>query len=139
MRWIWLILAIFLGIGELLTVEFLLLWFCLGALAAAVVANFYSFVYQLLIFVLISAVFIIFSRKVIWRRKEIKTNISALLEKEGVVVETVGPIYCKPGLIKFNGEFWRAYSEEEVIHPGVAVIIVKVDGVKLKVRALEKF
>ncbi len=136
MKWIWLILAIFLGIGEIMTVEFLLLWFCLGAVAAAIVANFYSFVYQLLIFVFVSLVFIIFSRRIIFHRNSVKTNISALIGKEAVVVEKVGPFYCKPGLIKVNGEFWRAYSEEEVIDPGVTVIIVEVDGVKLKVKKI---
>lgn len=137
MKWIWIVLAIFLGIGELITVEFLLLWFALGAIIAAIIANFYPFVYQLFGFVLVSFCFTIFSRKIVLRRNGAKTNVSALIGKEGLVVETVKQAYCDHGLVKVGGELWRAFTEEGEIAPGSTVTIIKVLGTKLKVQRLK--
>lgn len=133
MKWFWLILAIFLGIGEILTVEFFLLWFCVGAIGAAITAYFYPFVYQLLVFVLLSLILVIYSRKVILGKNETKTNVEALVGKNVLVIETIQKIYCDRGLVKVNGEIWRAYTEGEDIPVGTMVTITEVSGTKLKV------
>lgn len=133
MIWFWLILAIFLGIGEILTVEFFLLWFSVGAIGAAATACFYSFVYQLLVFVLLSLILVIYSRKMILGKNETKTNVGALVGKSALVIEAIQKIYCDRGLVKINGEIWRAYTEEEEIPAGKMVTIIEVSGTKLKV------
>ncbi len=135
MKWLWLILGIFLGIGELVTVQFLLLWFALGAFAAAVTAIFYPFVYQLLVFVLISVIFTISSRKLVLWKNGTRTNVDALIGKEALVIETVQRVYCDRGLVKIHGEAWRAYCEDGEISVGTTVKIVEVNGTKLKVKS----
>lgn len=137
MLWFWIILAIFLGIGELITEGFLLLWFALGAGVAAVMAKFLPFIYQLGIFVVISFLLTVLSRTVL-NRNPAKTNVSALLGQEALVIETVQPCYCDRGLVKFRGEFWRAYCEEGTIPAGTTVIIMEINGVKLKVAPSKK-
>lgn len=133
MKWLWIILAIFLGIGELLTVEFFLLWFCLAAIGAAITAYFYPFVYQLAVFVLLSLILIIYSRKVILGKNEARTNVEALVGQKALVIEPIQKIYCDRGLVKINGEIWRAYTEEGEIPQGMMVTIIEVNGTKLKV------
>lgn len=134
MIWFWVIVSIFLGIGELLTVEFLLLWFALGAAAAAVIAKFLPFVYQLGGFVLVSFLLTVLSRRLL-NRKEIKTNIAALIGAEALVIETVQRVYCDKGLVRVCGEVWRAFSDDEEIPAGQRVEILDVVGTKLKVTA----
>lgn len=137
MFWFWIILAIILGIGELFTVEFLLLWFALGAVAAGATAKVLPFLYQLSVFVLVSFVCTILSRKLI-HHKEVRTNVSALIGKEAIVTETVQKSYCDRGLVRVEGEIWRAYTDEDDIPAGKMVIIQDVVGVKLKVTAKRK-
>lgn len=132
MFWFWMILAIILGIGELMTVEFLLLWFALGAVVAGFIAKILPFIYQLSGFVGVSFLLTVLSRKVV-HHKEVRTNISALIGKEALVTETVQKLYCDRGLVKIEGEIWRAYSDEEEIPVGKTVIVQEVVGVKLKV------
>lgn len=132
MFWFWMIIALILGIGELMTVEFLLLWFALGAVLAGLLAEVLPFLYQVAAFVLTSFFLTILSRKLIHRR-EVRTNISALSGKEALVVEMVQKLYCDRGLVKVDGELWRAYTDGEEIPAGKTVIVQEVVGVKLRV------
>ena len=127
MSWFWLSLGVFLGIGELLTREYLLLWVALGAFVAGVSALVLPFVYQLMIFLTISYSFTISFKKN--RRKTRDT----LVGKEAIVVETVQRVYCDRGLVKIDGDFWRAYCDQDEIFKGTIVTIVQVNGHKLKV------
>lgn len=133
MGWLWLVLGIFLVFGELLTREFFLLWFALGAFLAGILAFFLPFGYQLLSFF-----FSMILRFLFWKinldKKEPKTNLDTLVGKEAIVVETVQRVYCDRGLVKLNGEIWRAYCEGDSILAGTNVLIVEVSGAKLKVK-----
>lgn len=132
MRWFWLSLGIFLGVGELLTREYLLLWVALGALVAGISALVLPFVYQMIIFLLISLCLTVLSRKKNLEENGTKTRDS-LVGKEAIVVETVQRVYCDRGLIKIDGDIWRAYCDQDEILVGTIVTIVEVNGNKLKV------
>lgn len=133
MTWLWWILAIVLGMGEMISAQFVLIWFALGAAGAAIMANFVPFLHQLLTFVGLSFVLTVLSRQIILPKGAAKTNIWALIGKKGVVMETVQKIYCDKGLVKVDGEIWRAFCDEEFIAVGHTVRVLGVDGVKLKV------
>jgi membrane protein implicated in regulation of membrane protease activity len=66
------------------------------------------------------------------KKSNIKTNIDALIGKEGVVIETIEP--RKIGRIKIKGEEWPAISDHQVIlQKGTVVKVVRIDGNKLVV------
>ena len=86
----WLGIALALIIFEIITVGLTSIWFAAGAFVAAIV----SFIggglmAQLLAFVIISVLLLIFTRpiavKYIFMKKE-KTNIDAIVGKQGVVI-----------------------------------------------------
>lgn len=133
MTWCWWILAIILAMGEMVSVQFVLIWFALAAGGTAILANFIPFLDQLISFVGLSFLLTVFSRKIVFPRGSAKTNIAALPGREGVVLETVQKIYCDKGLVKVDGEVWRAYTEGETILVGRKVIVQGIDGVKLRV------
>jgi len=64
---------------------------------------------------------------------EKKSNVDALIGKQAVVNEAVNP----PGLgiIKVEGEIWRAESTEK-IEKGQMVEIIAVEGTRLKVKKI---
>lgn len=134
MGWLWLVLGIFLVFGELLTREFLLIWFALGAFFAGIITFFLPFGYQLLSFFFVSMILRFLFWKTKLEKKEPKTNLDTLVGKEAIVVETVQRVYCDRGLVKLNGEIWRAYCEGDSILAGTNVLIVEVSGAKLKVK-----
>lgn len=134
----WIILAIILVIGELLTGGFYLLSIGLGSLAAAIFNYFqFSITIQIVAFILVTVIFIILSRPLFNRlnRNTIdkKSNTERLIGLNGEAMEDIGQKNI--GAISIKGEVWKAISDEE-ISKGEEVKIIGIDGVKLKV---EKF
>ena len=129
MSWFWFGLGIFLGIGELLTREYLLLWVALGAFVAGISALALPFVYQLMIFLMTSLSLTVSFKKNKRRAPDI------LVGKKAIVVETVQRVYCDRGLIEIDGEIWRAYCDQNEIFKGTVVTIIEVHGNRLKVES----
>ena len=63
--------------------------------------------------------------------KESKTNLDRVVGMEGIVTEDITKY--KLGEVKVDGKRWTAISEDD-ISVGEIVDIVKIEGVKLKVR-----
>ena len=63
-----------------------------------------------------------------------KAGREALIGEKGIVRKTVGP---KGGQIFVDGELWTAYSKS-IIPEGTQVVVTEIDGLKLKVRPLDK-
>jgi membrane protein implicated in regulation of membrane protease activity len=135
---LWLVLAMVLGVAEIITTGFFVLWFAIGAGAAALAAALGAdIVVQLVVFLAISGLLVIFTRPVVHRfvegrRPAYRTNVSALVGKVGVVVREVEPLEVT-GLVKVQGEIWTAVTDGASIPEGVAVVVERVDGVKLSV------
>jgi len=62
--------------------------------------------------------------------ENLPTGVAAMIGQRVKVIEAIGnPDASDPGRIKFSGETWRAFSEDEVPYDvGSVVEIVKVDG-----------
>jgi membrane protein implicated in regulation of membrane protease activity len=135
-----LIVAVVLLGGELLTSGFFLFWFALGAVGAAVTAVFTtSMPLQLLMFIIISGILLVFSRQLGDRMGKAKadTNVSALIGRTGVVIQEILP--HQRGLVKINGEEWTCVSNDSSrIRPGALVEIESIQGVTLTVTAVNK-
>ena len=135
--WVWLIAAVVLLAGELMTSGFFLFWFAMGALGASGTAAFTSSMpIQISVFILISGVLLFFSRQLGERmgrgKPDINTNASALIGKSGIVTREILP--HQKGMVDVNGQEWSCVSEDPILIPeGSLVIIESLQGVTLKV------
>lgn len=132
MKWFWLGVALFMGVGEFITRDLLLIIFSIAAVASFGVALSLSFLYQLGTFIFLSVILFILTKKLNIGSKKVEKE---LIGEEGIVVESIQKIYCDRGLVRINGELWRAYTEGKRISPGTNVIVVDQRGIKLKVKS----
>lgn len=133
MEWIgWLIAAAALIILELFTGTFVLLMLGVGALAAsftALVAPEQIWL-QVLVFGAVSALALWVVRPWINKRIERGRSDLGLAKIEGADVVVVERIDRDHGMVKIEGELWRArpYDADKIYEPGERVRVVKVDG-----------
>ncbi len=138
--WGWLILALIFFVGEILTAGFFLAAFGVGAALAAVVAAFgIDILWQMAIFVLVSAIALLLSRRfaesVTPAEQPIKVGIDRVLGKKAVVIEPINAIQGT-GIVRVDAEEWRALPEDssETIPENSIVEVVSVKGTRLVVR-----
>jgi len=135
----WLGVAVFFLVVELLTTTLVSIWF----VPAAVIVCLLTFVidstlWQIAIFVVLSAVFMVVARKIY--KKHIKKPVDdvdqneKLLGKTATVVEDANAI---SGRILVGDVYWRAVSENgDTIPKGEIVIIKSVNGTTLVINKL---
>ena len=138
---IWLIISGIFFVAEIITTGFLVFWFGIGALAAMLVSFFCDLIFvQAIVFIIVSAILMIFTRplvnKIISIKSTTPTNIYNIKNKEGYVIEDLNSINDS-GKVKINGELWSAISDEP-ISKGTKVKVLDVEGVKLKVESIKK-
>lgn len=131
----WTIAIIVFMVVEASTAQFVSIWFAGGSFAALVSAIFeVSIPLQILIFVLVSGLLLIFTKKFVNRLKTptgIKTNYDALIGQTAVVTEDISNPDGK-GAVKLRGIEWSARSANNTqIKQGAYVTVKNIDGVKL--------
>ncbi len=138
--WGWLILALIFFVGEILTAGFFLAAFGVGAALAAVVAAFgIDILWQMAVFVLVSAIALLLSRRfaesVTPAEQPVKVGIDRVLGKKAVVIEPINAIQGT-GIVRVDAEEWRALPEDssETIPENSIVEVVSVKGTRLVVR-----
>ena len=138
MVFVWLVIAVVLGIFEAATVALVSIWFAIGAVAAMVPAYFNApFWVQILVFILVSALCFVFTRpffKKIIRVNKQPTNVDRLVGQEGVATDDIENIECR-GKVFISGLTWSARSETgELIPQGAVVAVKKIEGATLVVK-----
>lgn len=143
--WIgWLILGVALIVAEIFTLGFVLLWFGIGAIAAAVVGLAGGGLFlQFLVFAIVSVGLTLMSRTILARyfqhddKSMIKTGVDSLPGKIGTVVEPSKGV-MNEGAVKVFGSTWTAYpiEGEEVLSQGEKVEVVEVRGSSIYVRRI---
>ena len=138
MVFVWLVIAVVLGIFEAATVALVSIWFAIGAVAAMVPAYFDApFWVQILVFILVSALCFVFTRpffKKIIRVNKQPTNVDRLVGQEGVATDDIENIECR-GKVFISGLTWSARSETgELIPQGAVVTVKKIEGATLVVK-----
>ena len=129
---VWILLAVILGVGEVLSLSFFLAPFAAGALLGAVaeLAGAGTAV-ALIVFLVSSGLFLGFVRPIARRHMhtpaQIRTGTAALVGQTAVVTERVED---GAGSVKLDGEVWtaRPYVEGEVIDVGRRVHVVQIRG-----------
>ncbi len=135
----WIVFGVVLMVIEIFTPTFFIFWFGIGSLAAAVVAYFYeNTLIELLTFIVVSGVLVLLTRKLAKKLtgEEVRSiNVDEIIGKEAIVIERIDNIKGK-GVVKVNGDMWRAVSIEDhiIINECAKVIIEKVEGAHVVVR-----
>jgi membrane protein implicated in regulation of membrane protease activity len=133
----WLIVGVVLIIAEMVTPSFFLIWFGIGAVAAAGAAYLRATsTLQWIVFLGSSAALVLcsrlFARRVTPGPPPLRTNIDEYLGETGVVIQRIDPV-ANTGLIRVKKEEWRA-DADEVIEEGARVEVIGSGGAHLKVR-----
>jgi membrane protein implicated in regulation of membrane protease activity len=126
----WLIAGAALVIAELFTGTFVLLMLGIGALAAGVVGLFGASGWVMaMVFAVVSALSLWLLRP--WINKRFgRGREMGLAVIEGADVLVVERVTRDSGMVKIEGELWRArpYDVDQTYEPGERVRVVKVDG-----------
>ena len=132
-------LVIIFAVIEIITFGLTTVWFALAALVMVFLSFLgIPFAVQVLIFLAISAVLLIFTRPVAIRKLKVgreKTNVESFAGKHVLVTKAIGEF--EKGEAKLNGLIWAARSEDNTaITEGTKCEVLRVEGVQLIVRPL---
>lgn len=140
--WImWLLLGVVLVIAEIFTLGFVLFWFGLGALAAAVAGYLGAGIgWQFFVFAVVSIALTAMSRTIFARylpsneSDRLKTGMDALPGKVGTVIaSSKGAL--NEAAVKVYGSTWTAFpADDESLSEGEKVEVVEVRGSSIYVR-----
>ena len=89
---------------------------------------------QLLVFALITLIFIVFTRPLVLKlvkSNDTVSNVNALIGQHGISTTSIS--HLNYGQVKVNGEIWTAVATED-IDIDVRIVVTGVDGVKLVVK-----
>ena len=141
MPFIWLIVAVILGIMEAVTVSLISVWFAIGALAAIIPAYFgVPFWGQILVFLAVSAIAFAFTKrffKDVVKVKKQPTNSVGLIGTDGIVTAEINNLEGA-GKVYISGLTWSARSKNgETIPEGAVVTVDKIEGATLVVEVKE--
>ncbi|MGJ8454112.1 NfeD family protein [Pseudothermotoga sp. U03pept] len=137
---VWLIFGVFFVIAEIFTPTFFLLWFGIGAFVASAVSIVFGTLVQVIVFIVASGILVVLTRpltKNLTKQEPRKIHIYEIIGKTATVVESIDNDKGT-GLVKVNGDIWRAYSSDNSVVPeSEKVRIIKVDGAHLIVEKLK--
>ena len=138
MPFVWLIIAVILGVIEAITVSLISVWFAAGALAAIIPAYFGVPLWgQILVFLAVSAVAFAFTKrffKDIVKVEKNPTNSDSLIGTDGIVTAEINNLEGK-GKVYISGLTWSAKSSDgNDIPEGTVVKVEKIEGVTLFVK-----
>jgi membrane protein implicated in regulation of membrane protease activity len=130
--YVWLLAAVVLAVIEVTSVNLVFIMLAAGAAAGAVVAGATgSIAIQALVATAVAALMLVVVRPIAVRHlkhpQEVRTGTAALVGADGLVLERVD---ARDGRVKIGGEIWsaRAYDPGEVLEPGAAVAVARIDG-----------
>jgi membrane protein implicated in regulation of membrane protease activity len=136
MTWtVWIIAAVVLAVGEMLTLSFFLAPFSAGALLAALVSAVGGgLIASWAVFIITSLLLLLVVRPIArsHRRQpaQLRTGTAALVGGKGTVVERVANPEAVGAVRMDNGEVWtaRAYDEDRTFDIGERVEVLEIRG-----------
>jgi membrane protein implicated in regulation of membrane protease activity len=133
-RWLWLVAAVALGVGEMATTSFFMLPFAIGALIAAILAFMgVAIAVQLVVFAVVSVVVFAAFRPLAQRldRSSEDKGIGAkrLVGAAALVLEPISE--TQAGMVRIGTEEWRAESiDGQPINAGTPVTVQEIRGTR---------
>jgi membrane protein implicated in regulation of membrane protease activity len=132
---LWIVLGVVLAIAEAFTASLFIIFFAVGALAAAGVAALGApLLLQVIVFAVGSGLSVAALRPIVTKHLKMAADsddtqfgIDALQGDHGTVLEEIN---VDRGMIKIDGELWqaRAFDHNEIYLPGERVRVIKVIG-----------
>lgn len=133
MFYIWFVIAVILGIIEVLTTNLVSIWFVVSSLLAMISSIFTdNLIIQISIFTVVGVSLIPISKKLYKKikAKNISTNFDRIIGMKGIVTEDITKDNI--GEVKVDGKYWSA-SSDTIIYKGEPVKILSINSVKIKV------
>ena len=136
---IWLIIAGFFAILEMITVGFLVICIRVEAIPALIYTIFFpeQVMVQIIIWVVCSVILILLTKDLTDKVKPAPTptNVYSIIGKRATVVQNINNDKAQ-GQIKVGGDVWcaKAENDDEVIPESAIVEIVSIEGVKAIVK-----
>lgn len=134
----WLVVVLICAFLEAITVNLVTIWFIASGLVAMVVSLFTdSLLIQMAVFVILGVLLLITTRKSLQRMVNVhkeKTNLDRIYNMTGVVTEEISK--NKTGVVKVDGKYWTAVSDEEIPVDSI-VSVLEINSTKLKVKKVE--
>jgi membrane protein implicated in regulation of membrane protease activity len=135
MPFFWIAVIVLSVIWEAMTATLVAVWFMPSALIATVLSFFNVPIFvQILVFAILSALFIIFSKTIFNKTLRLRytpTNADTVIGENAVVTEEICNLENR-GLVKVRGQIWSARSADgTVLAPGEIVSVISIEGVKL--------
>ena len=131
---LWFILVVVFLLMEAATVSLVSTWFAAGSLVAMIAALCGAeFWLQAVFFTVVSVALLAGLRPIVKKflKPKLKTNVDAIVEKTGLVLEQIDNIHGT-GRVKLDGMEWSARSTENVvIEEGTLIKVDRVEGVKV--------
>jgi membrane protein implicated in regulation of membrane protease activity len=129
---IWILLAVILAAGEVVSLSFYLAPFAVGALVAAAFQGLGAgAAVTMIVFLASSGLLLGFVRPIARRHlrtpPQLRTGTAALIGRNAIVTQRID---AQGGAVKLDGEVWtaRSYEEDEVIEAGRRVHVVEIRG-----------
>lgn len=134
---IWAVMIVLFTVFEALTLGLTSIWFAVGSLAALIASALgLNIVIQILSFIIVSTILIIYTRPIAKKVLKIgqnKTNVDALIGRKGYVIKTIQP--REIGQVKLGGQIWTAKGEENMTYEvNEEVEVLAIEGVKLIIK-----
>lgn len=132
----WLAVMVIMLVIEIATLGITTIWFAGGALVASVLAMLNApFLVQVLAFLVVSLVLLIFTRPVAvkyFNKDRARTNVEGMIGRQAIVVSEVDNLQGI-GRVTVGGQEWSARTQQDgiVLQVGAVVIVKAVNGVKL--------
>lgn len=141
---LWGVIAVLALVVEALTTELVSCWFAPGAIITMILSGFVDLIWvQFLVFLVVSALLLIFARgffrkKLAQKQAANALNADSLIGRDGVVQEAVDNV-TETGSVRIGGLIWSARSvKDEPIPVGTVVTVREIRGVKLICEPTEK-
>lgn len=139
MIWIWLAIFVLAVVFEAITVDFVAVWFAVGALPAFIVSIFGGPEWlQVLLFVGVSVTLLAFTRPYMLKyvkTNRVNTNVHANIGKTAIVTKKITPTTV--GAVQLRSMTWSAIADE-TIDIDTEVRILDIEGVKFIVKTIKE-
>lgn len=133
---LWVVILIAALVVEIATMGLTTIWFAGGALIALIAAAIgVPVVVQILAFLIISVVLLVFTRPIAvkyFNKDRVRTNVESLVGRQAIVVSQVDNLRGV-GQVSVGGQEWSARSsvDDVVLEEGAVVTVLAISGVKL--------
>ncbi len=132
----WIIIAILAVVIDAITSSFFFCIFSVGGFIAAICnALGMPFLYQIMVFAIISIFLISFIYPVLKKKFKADIKKTPLMEEKYIgMIKVAQDDIERSAQIKVGGEYWTVVNYGETIHKGQEFKIVGIEGIKLKIQ-----